>query len=240
MRSGLQEQLVRRLGLRIVRGDIQPGDVLPPEGTLGAEFEVSRNVVREAIRALAAKGLLRGRPRTGTQILPRSRWNLLDDDVLAWQYELGHDASFLQNVCEVRRAIEPLAAGLTAARASEQHIADLVDSYRRMKETVADDEAYIDADLSFHTAILAGSGNELLEQVGRSFKFALRASREVTVTVPDSSAAALPLHLRVLEAVRDRDSEGAERAMRVLLQRAAEDIARSRAAVAQDGAAPAA
>jgi GntR family galactonate operon transcriptional repressor len=57
----------------------------PPRITLAADFAVSRNVVREAIRALAAKGLVRGRPPTGTQILPRNQWNLLDDDVLEWQ-----------------------------------------------------------------------------------------------------------------------------------------------------------
>src|ERR671936_776623 len=85
VRMGLQEQLVRRLGLRILRRDLEPGDVLPPEDALAAEFGVSRNVVREAIKALAAKGLVKGRPRPGTQVLPRGQWNLLDDELLGWQ-----------------------------------------------------------------------------------------------------------------------------------------------------------
>src|SRR5919201_6550518 len=91
VRTGLQEQLVRRLGLRIVRGDLLPGEALPAEDVLASDFAVSRNVVREAIKALAAKGLVKGRPRTGTQILPRQQWNLIDDDVLEWHYEAGHD-----------------------------------------------------------------------------------------------------------------------------------------------------
>jgi GntR family transcriptional regulator, galactonate operon transcriptional repressor len=225
VRTGLQEQLVRRLGLRIVRGDVEPGGALPPEDTLAADFAVSRNVVREAIRALAAKGLVKGRPRTGTQIRPRNQWNLLDEDVLEWQYEAGHDPDFLRNVCEVRMAVEPLAAGLAAARADERQIAELEAAYRRMENEVDDDEEiFIDADLGFHNAVLAASGNELLEQVGRTFKFALRASRQVTVLVPNSRSEALPLHRRVLEAVREGDASAAEDAMRALLERAAEDI----------------
>src|SRR4051812_32127803 len=82
VRIGLQEQLVRRLALRILRREVEPGDVLPAEDGLAGEFGVSRNVVREAIRALAAKGLVKGRPRTGTQVLPRAQWNLLDDELL--------------------------------------------------------------------------------------------------------------------------------------------------------------
>jgi GntR family transcriptional regulator, galactonate operon transcriptional repressor len=226
-RIGLQEQLVRRLGLRIVRGDFEPGGALPPEDRLAADLAVSRNVVREAIKALAAKGLVKGRPRTGTKVLPRNQWNLLDEDVLAWQYEAGHDPDFLQNVCEVRAAIEPLAARLAAARADECQIVELEASYARMeKEVDGDEETFIDADLGFHNAVLAASGNELLEQVGRTFKFALRASRQVTVMVPNSSREALPLHRRVLNAIRERDAAAAEDAMRVLLERAAEDIDR--------------
>src|SRR4051795_9928523 len=142
VRVGLQEQLVRRLALRILRRDLEPGDVLPPEDALAVEFGVSRNVVREAIKAIAAKGLVKGRPRTGTQVLPRTRWNLLDDELLDWQYELEHDPAFLRNVCELRLAIEPLAARLAAARASQADLAELEGSYRRMAQTAdADDDA---------------------------------------------------------------------------------------------------
>jgi DNA-binding FadR family transcriptional regulator len=223
---GLQEQLVRRLALRILRRDLEPGDVLPAEDALASEFGVSRNVVREAIRALAAKGLVKGRPRTGTQVLPRAQWNLLDDELLDWLYELEHDPDFLRNVCELRLAIEPLAARLAAVRAAPADLAELAESYARMSEHADDDEAYIESDLRFHNAILAASGNELLEQVGRTFKFALRASRHVTVSAPGANRAALPLHERVRDAVAARDAEAAERAMRELVERAADDIAR--------------
>jgi DNA-binding FadR family transcriptional regulator len=223
---GLQEQLVRRLGLRILRRDLEPGDVLPPEDALATEFGVSRNVVREAIKALGAKGLVKGRPRTGTRVLPRAQWNLLDDELLDWQYELEHDAGFLRNVCELRLAIEPLAARLAAVRASAADLAELDDSYARMAESADDDDAYIEFDLRFHNAILAASGNELLEQVGRTFKFALRASRHVTVSAPGANLAALPFHERVRDAVCARDAESAERAMRELVERASGDIAR--------------
>src|ERR1041384_698122 len=88
-RRGLHGAVVHDIGVRIVRGDLQPGDPLPTEEELGSQLAVSRTVLREAVKVLAAKRLVDSRPKTGTRVLDRSDWNLLDPDVLAWQFEAG-------------------------------------------------------------------------------------------------------------------------------------------------------
>src|ERR671936_3107405 len=86
-RRGLHGAIVHDIGVRIMRGELQPGDLLPTEEELRGELAVSRTVLREAIKVLAAKGLVESRPKTGTRVRPRQSWNLLDPDVLAWQQE---------------------------------------------------------------------------------------------------------------------------------------------------------
>src|SRR5262249_47442185 len=84
-RRGLHGELVHALGMQIVRGELKPGDALPTEVESTSGPGVSRTVVREAIKVLAAKGLVVSRPKTGTQVRDRSFWNLMDPDVLAWR-----------------------------------------------------------------------------------------------------------------------------------------------------------
>ena len=80
----MHARIVRDLGMRIVAGEFKPGDRLPAEATLLADYEVSRPVLREATRVLVAKGLVLSRQRAGATVRPRSEWHLLDPDVLFW------------------------------------------------------------------------------------------------------------------------------------------------------------
>src|SRR2546426_3683664 len=90
-RQNLSEQIVRQIGLSIMRNDFKPGDTLLSEPSLSLQFNVSRPVLREALKMLVAKGLIGSRPKTGTRVRPRADWTLRDPDVIAWQYELGFD-----------------------------------------------------------------------------------------------------------------------------------------------------
>src|SRR4029078_2556995 len=130
-KRGLHGSVVHEIGVRILEGELKPGDTLPDNGSL-AEPEVSRTVVGEAIKVLAAKGLVESRPKVGTRVRPRRDWNLLDPDVLAWQVEAGADASFPAQALELRRMIEPAAARLAADRADESQIAALYAAYEEM------------------------------------------------------------------------------------------------------------
>src|SRR6187399_3464470 len=115
-RRGLHGAVVHEIGVRIVDGQLQPGETLPDNGFLG-EPDVSRTVVREAIKVLAAKGLVESRPKTGTRVRAPESWNLLDPDVLAWQQEGTPQPVFLRKLTEVRLIVEPAAAELAAQRA---------------------------------------------------------------------------------------------------------------------------
>src|SRR5213594_3545034 len=131
--QSLHGRVVHAIGRRILSGDLRPGDLLPAEPDLGA----SRTVVREAVKVLAAKGLVESRPKTGTRVRSRDAWNLLDPDVLAWQQD-GADGdgteSLLRKMTEVRRIIEPAAAELAAARADARDVAALERALKEMEQ----------------------------------------------------------------------------------------------------------
>src|SRR5215207_8016079 len=110
--------VVEELGIRIVRGDLKPNEAFPNEADLGREFGASRSVIREAVKSLAAKGLLESRTRTGIRVLPPGQWNLLDLDVLGWRYGAMEPHEFFRELFEIRLMIEPEASALAAERAS--------------------------------------------------------------------------------------------------------------------------
>jgi DNA-binding FadR family transcriptional regulator len=112
-RGGLHGQIVHAIGRQILSGKIRPGDLLPAQAGLPA----SRTVLREAIKVLAAKGLVESRQKTGTRVRPRHAWHLLDPDVMAWQQDGSPRVAFLQKLTEVRLIVEPAAAERAAQRA---------------------------------------------------------------------------------------------------------------------------
>src|SRR6266704_4456743 len=136
-RQNLPEQVVRQIGLSIMRNDFKPGDALLSEPELSLQFNVSRPVLREALKMLGAKGLIESRPKTGTRVRPRADWNLLDPDVIAWQYEAGFDRSFLQAICEVRLMFEPMTARFAAARATADEI-NIIEEYCQLLQGAVD------------------------------------------------------------------------------------------------------
>jgi GntR family galactonate operon transcriptional repressor len=223
-RQNLSEQVVRQIGLSIMRNEFLPGEVLLSEPELSLQFKVSRTVVREALKILAKKGLIEARPRTGTRVRPREAWNLLDPDVLSWQYEVGPKRSFLEAVCEVRLMFEPMTARLAASRATDEEIESIERSCAHLQEVVDDVEHYIVADLAFHSAICAAAHNELLQKINEAVAAPLRVSRIVTARLPGANRRAMPLHQQIARAIRARSEQEAERAMRELILLTTADI----------------
>jgi GntR family transcriptional regulator, galactonate operon transcriptional repressor len=226
-RQSLYEQIVRQIGLSIMRNEFKPGDVLLNEPELSLQLNVSRPVLREALKMLGAKGLVAFRPRTGTWIRPRSDWNLLDPDVIAWQGEVGFDASFLLAICEIRLMLEPLTARFAAVRSTAEELAFIRDCCQHMQDVVDSTKDYIIADLAFHTAICAAAHNELLQRIMGTIGPPLRASRVVTSRVPRANVEAMPLHWSITEAICNRDEQAAEESMRQLVLLTTQDIQRA-------------
>jgi GntR family galactonate operon transcriptional repressor len=226
-RQNLSEQVVRQIGLSIMRNDFKPGDTLSSEPELSLQFDVSRPVMREALKILSAKGLIESRPKTGTKVRPRVEWNILDPEVIGWLYEVGPDRSFLDSLCEVRLMFEPMTARLAAARASDDEIKTIEEWYRRMEAGVNSPESYIPADLEFHAAICVAAHNEMLQKITETLTTSLQVSRVVTSHLPGANLAAMPLHRSVAEAIHEGDEQAAEEAMRKLVILTTGDIQRA-------------
>jgi len=225
-RRGLHGEVVHRIALQIVSGELQPGDVLS-EDDLTSDLAISRTVVREAVRVLSAKGLVEARPRTGTRVKPRSAWNIADPDVMHWRLETGPDSKLFEEMSEVRRGIEPVAAGLAASRATAEEIEAIADAFAGMEAGAGEQAAYLAADLRFHDGILAACHNELMWHLGGILRAVLQTTFEVTTAPPRSRRRALPLHEAILLGIRARDPEAAEEATKALIADTAADLRRA-------------
>jgi DNA-binding FadR family transcriptional regulator len=223
-RRGLHGTVVHDIGIRILRGELKPGDPLPTEEELGGEPGVSRTVLREAVKVLAAKRLVESRPKTGTRVLPRREWNLIDPDVLAWRLEAEPEEQFFVDVIELRRIVEPEAAALAATRATEAERQELADSFDAMRKALEEDDpdAYLTADIRFHSIVLEACHNELLEQMATMLRATFRA---LFIRTSATRAQALPLHAAVLDAIRDGDAQAAQDAVRTLVGDTAASLA---------------
>ena len=219
MHRKLYEHVEEAIGLRIIKGEYSPRETLPNEDALCAEFGVSRGVIREAVKVLHKKGLVVPRPKIGTQIQPRSKWNLFDADVLVWKLEAGQQLKFLKKVTEVRMIIESEAAKFSAERATVEEVTDIQHRYNRLEEILSDEvnfdyAQYLEADMAFHTAILEASHNELLAQIGQTMRHAIQTARQADRHDVSILAASLPHHAAIVAAIAQNDPEGAYDASR--------------------------
>jgi DNA-binding FadR family transcriptional regulator len=229
----LHGRIVHTLGRRILRGEIRPGDALEAGNGMAA----SRTALREAIKVLAAKGLVEAKPRIGTRVSPRESWNLLDPDVMAWQHDGTPRQTFLRKLTEVRAVIEPHAAALAAKRADATAIAELESAFTAMSAALKVStitgharpdplivDAFVEADMRFHLAILRACGNDLLEQMTRTVYSALALSFQTTSRRPGSARRSLPKHRAILRAIVAGQPPRAYAAMRRLVAETAREI----------------
>ncbi|GAB4041805.1 MAG: FadR/GntR family transcriptional regulator [Rubrivivax sp.] len=212
------------LGEAIVAGRYPAGSAIPPEPTLGEALGVSRTVVREAVKSLAAKGLVSTGPKVGTRVLPAERWNWFDPDVVAWQGKAGLTPEFLRDLQELRRVVEPAAVRLAAERATAEDIAAIEAAYASMKAAIEHGGDYVAHDLRFHQGLLHACHNRMLVQMGKAIGALLRTSFEISTRKPDGPRQSLPMHRAVLDAVIARSPAKAEKAILVLIDGARADI----------------
>src|SRR3954469_3669050 len=140
-RRGVHGQTVEALARRILGGDIPEGATLDLVA-LQSELDVSLTALRESLKVLAAKGMVDARQKRGTFVRSRADWNLLDADVLRWQFEGGRageaDRSLLQRLAEVRAIIEPAAVRLAAERRTDADLAALDAALAAMDRSESD------------------------------------------------------------------------------------------------------
>ncbi|MFK4868419.1 FadR/GntR family transcriptional regulator [Streptomyces sp. CSMPJR101] len=228
-RRGVHGQTVEALARRILGGRIPEGATLDLVA-LQSELDVSLTALRESLKVLAAKGMVDARQKRGTFVRARADWNLLDADVLRWQFEgageaTDADRTLLRNLAEVRAIVEPAAVRLAAERRTDADVEALEAALVAMGEEDAGPGEAVEADLAFHRALLAATHNELLERMEMVIEPGL-AHRDRIVHSHPHSEDPVPAHRAVLDAVRERDPGAAESAMRALLVQAGRDLDR--------------
>jgi len=211
-------QVVDELGREIIGGQYPVGATLPGDLELAQRFKVSRTVLREAMKTLAAKGLIVPRARIGTRVTPQNQWNLFDSDVLTWHFHRGVDQTFLKNLTEIRLAFEPFAAGLAAENADGKDIAQLYQLADEMGSPAHTPGTLAAADLKFHLAIAEASRNPFMRTVGSLIEAALvgifKLSSPSASENENRMAEVSATHRRIVDAIARRDREGAAQAMR--------------------------
>jgi len=220
-KRNLFAHVVEDLGTRIIKGDLTPDEPFPIEADLGREFGASRSVIREAVKSLAARGLIESKTRTGIRVMPPTHWNLLDPEVLSWRYSTMPPAQFYDELFEVRLMIEPPAAALAAQRANASDIGEITAAFAEMTKAGHNSSAQVEADLRFHRAILAAGKNALLHQMGHLIAVGLYISHQ---TSSESFTVFLPQHGDVLAAIRAHNPQAARRNMEKLLNETREFI----------------
>lgn len=206
--------MAENLGRSIVRGTYGAAAFLNEE-QLAREYGVSRSVTREAVKMLAAKGLLSGRPRQGLSVLPSSSWSLLDRDVLRWVFSDAFPPTLLIQFHELRLSIEPMAAALAATNSSP--LARLQIEAAKSALVSSRSGGVFEARILLHGTILRGSGNPLFVQFAGAVQTALQSSASPRRVIAPVHGAPDLLD-QSCRAILERDATAAQERMREMLE----------------------
>jgi GntR family transcriptional regulator, transcriptional repressor for pyruvate dehydrogenase complex len=195
----------------IASNKLKPGDALPPERELGVQFDVSRTVIREAVRTLRAKGLLEVKSGSGVRIVAVDGATVRES-----MRHFVHGSSLdYTKVDEVRRVLEVAAAGLAAERATEDDIARIDETIVLLENECHDLEKSVQHDLAFHRGLATATHNELFLVLHDSMgEMLLEVRRRNLSRGPTERRLVVEMHRRIRDAVAAHDPEAAKQAMR--------------------------
>ena len=220
MSTSLHHRAVEHLGTRIVDGSLPPGHVMLAE-QLEDELQVSRSVIREAVRVLQSLGLVETTKRVGIKVLPAHRWNPFDPLVIRWRLAGEGRGAQLRSLAELRSAVEPVAAELAAANAPQDLRQELLDVALAMRDAgqAGDVPRFLELDIQFHSLLLSGSGNEMFANLVGQVAETL-TGRTVHGLMPDRPRdLTLQWHLDVAEAIFGGNAAEAREASSRIMRR---------------------
>jgi GntR family galactonate operon transcriptional repressor len=200
--------VVEELADEIVRGALPDGDVLPTEPVLCEQFGFSRTVIREALKMLEERGLVRVEQGRGTTVQPRDMWNLLDPVVLRLALAYDEDLTLLDDLIEIRMLLEREMASAAAARLTPEGLATLAETIDELEASYGDYERFRTFDQRFHAIVMKASGNE----VGLTIVRAIHRHGDVTpplagVTTRAQLERTAREHRGIYDALADGDGE---------------------------------
>jgi DNA-binding FadR family transcriptional regulator len=211
------------IGTSILSGQFAPGKILTGEIDACAKLDISRSAYREAIRTLAAKGLVEARPKAGTKVSERQNWHLLDPDVVGWTFAKEPDWDLIQSLFELRNIVESHAAALAAVRRSDAQLKRMRDALHAMARHTLATAAGREADLEFHTTLLQATGNSYIISLTSGINAAIAVTTIFKQRKRPLRRDPVPDHLRVLDAVAARKPQVARNRMSELILLALED-----------------
>lgn len=224
VRGDLRNLVLDALGREICAGVVVPGSVFTTE-SLESRFDVSRPVVREALHALEARGLVVSKRRVGVRVLPSPSWNVYDLEVIRWRLAGPGRVDQLRSLTELRNAIEPAAARLAASRAPLRQASDLVGVSGRMWAAgrAGDTEGFLQLDREFHASVLQMSGNEMFAKLHHLVDEVLSGRAQYGLMPQYPAPEALQLHVDIATSIQSGDAERAAAAMMAIMARAMEE-----------------
>lgn len=207
--------ITREIAMNIFRGRYPQESILPPENDLIGEFRVSRTALREALKTLAAKGLIESKTKIGTRVLPASFWNMFDPLMLTWRIDVGIDADFLIKLYEIRQALEPAAAAIAAGRRTEVHLDNMRRFLDAMDRPGHTRFSYAEPDLHFHQEILMASGNPFMQSFTSIIEASILCAFQVSAPIDTAERQdrSIERHRQVMEAIAAGDAGRASAAM---------------------------
>jgi len=164
----LHVQVASTIARRILSGDVTPGTVLPGEMILSVQMGISRTALREAVKLLNSKGLLRSKSKIGTIVVEKSNWNYLDPQLLEWMNALSHSEIFYQQFLVLRKTIEPDASALAAKNATAEQLIEFSEIFKNMEKIAKDFDhtLWAEGDMRFHRFIYLSTGNDFYQPFG--------------------------------------------------------------------------
>ncbi|CAA9474720.1 MAG: Transcriptional regulator, GntR family [uncultured Solirubrobacteraceae bacterium] len=203
--------IAERLARAIREGVLQPGDRLPTEQQLAREFGVGRTSVREGLQKLRAYGLVESRKGLGAFVTAPS----FEDPLADFARWAARDPAGIEKLLEARVALETVAAGLAAARASEQDLALLEERHlAHEKATEARDVAHmVGTDEAFHEQIFAAAGNQIVSRLYELLTPELTDFRRKTLALPWAATRSAHGHAAIVDGIRRHDPPAARHAM---------------------------
>lgn len=206
--GGLPDLVVTRLISAVAAGEHPPGSRLPPEDVLATRYAVSRLTLREAVKVLRDKGLLRVEQGRGTFVNPPGEWSVLDPTLLATRSALSSGSgSLARKLTEARRVVEVGVAELAALHRTDVDLARMRAAISRMREchSRGDVTEFSAADVAFHDALNQAAGNPFLSALFEPIAALVHEVRRHTSSTAEMRAVAIDAHEQILEAVAAGD-----------------------------------
>lgn len=219
----LHSNAVESIAFWLTGGRFKGGDLLPNETEIGFELGISRTVVREAIRTLAAKGMVQVRRRIGMVVLPITEWSLFDPQVMAWRFKFTSDQRFVDDITAFRASVETIAAEICAAR-DDFDGKILHDCCDAMEASLAGQGDWFAADLAFHRHLLRETQNQFLLHMQPMLDSFFDAFLSPEVLRPENMRQTLPYHRAIAEAVTEGNPTKARDMMLQLVNKGREDV----------------